>query len=148
MMGLNLHGLVHPVIALVHPDETITMYQSMGQRNIKGKITPIYAAPQTVMAQVQAVGDAALAHADRVGQNDITRHFYLHATAQRPPAGVVRPLARGGDIFQRAQEHGGTWWLIIATPEEFSRVGWVCVRCSLQAIAPDFTASDWYTEQK
>lgn len=143
MMGLNLHGMVRPIVAAVHPDESVTLYQSAGQRNVKGEIMPVYAASQTVTAQVQNVGDAALSHADKVGQNDVTRHFYLFATAQRPSAGVVRPLARGGDILQRADN---TWWLVVAVPEDFSQVGWVCVRCCLQVIAPDFSTSAWYTE--
>lgn len=143
MMGLNLHSLVSPLVAVVHPEEEVTLYQSTGQENVHGTIKPKYAAPQQVRAQVQSVGDAALSHADKVGQNDVTRHFYLFASPRNAPAGVVRPLARGGDMIQRKNT---TWWLITATPEEFSRAGWVCVRGTLQVKAPDFSASDWWEE--
>lgn len=144
MNGLNLHALVRPMIAAVHPEETVTLYQAHGQTNVAGKITPLYAAPRPVQAQVQNVGDAALAHADRVGQNDITRHMYLFATPGDAPAGVVRPLARGGDMIQRGPAAGGTWWLVTAVPEDFAQVGWVCVRVTLQVKAPDFSASEWW----
>lgn len=134
MIGINLHALARTMIAAVHPEEEVTMYQSAGQVNVLGQIKPLYAAPKVVMAQVQSVGDAALAHADKVGQNDITRHMYLHADAANPPAGLVRPLAKGGDMIQRGD---GTWWLVTATPEDFSSVGWVLVRVTLQVKAPD-----------
>lgn len=142
-MGLNLHALARPFIGAVHPEEEVTLYQSVGQVNELGVIKPKYAAPKILRAQVQSVGDAALSHADKVGQNDVTRHFYLFATPGNAPAGVVRPLARGGDMIQRCPEHGNTWWLVTATPEEFSRAGWVCVRGTLQVKAPDFSVSDW-----
>lgn len=144
MMGLNLHAIAHPMVTAIHPDETVTLYQSQGQINVAGKITPIYLPPQEVQAQVQTASDAALYHADRVGQNDVTRNMYLFANPYTPPAGVVRPMARGGDIIQRAN---GTWWQVVSVPEDFSGVEWVMVRCSLQVKAPDFSASSWWEVQ-
>ena len=41
---------------------------------------------------------------------------------------------RGGDMFQRGD---GIWWLITAVPDNFSRVGWICVRATLQVNAPE-----------
>ena len=144
MMGLNLHAIVHPMVTVIHPDETVTLYQAQGQTNVAGKITPVYLPPQPILAQVQTASDAALYHADRVGQNDVTRNMYLFANSDTPPAGVVRPMARGGDIIQRAN---GTWWLVVAVPEDFSGVEWVMARCSLQVKAPDFSASPWWEVQ-
>lgn len=152
MTGLNLHALARDLIQSVHPEEKVTLYQSVGQINVKGVITPKYAPGQTVLAQVQSVGDAKLYHTDRVGQNDITRHFYLFANPALPPAGIVRPLARGGDIIRRASgslcASDCTWWQVVSVPEDFSAgSGWVLVLASLQTIAPDFSASDWFAPE-
>ena len=139
--GLNLHDIVRTAIVAVHPDETVTLYQSTGQVNNYGEITPTYAAGQVVQAQIQSEGDAALYHADRVGMNSQTIKAYLYADKAFPPAGVDRPFCRNGDIFQRDD---GTWWLITAVTENFAGVGWVSVRGTLQVNPPDFSASSWY----
>lgn len=141
MNGLNLHAIVRGSITAVHPDESVTLYQSIGQDNVKGKIVPTYAAPQVVQAQVQSESDDKLFHADRKGENESTRRMYLYADASAPdmrPAGIVRPMARGGDFIMR---NDGTWWLVVGTPDEFARVGWVSVRTVLQVTGPDLSAS-------
>lgn len=137
MMGLNLHAAVRGMITAVHPDETVTLYQATGQSNTKGKLVPVYAAAQNVQAQVQSESDDKLFHTDRKGENETTRRMYLFADPDSPdtcPAGVVRPLARGGDMIQRSN---GTWWLITGTLDDFSHVGWVGVRAVLQVTAPE-----------
>ena len=40
MMGLNLHNIVRGAITAVHPDIECQLYHAMGQRNVKGKVTP------------------------------------------------------------------------------------------------------------
>lgn len=140
-MSLNLHALANPLISTIHSNELVTLYQSTGNKNIKGNIRPTYAEGILVSAQVQSVGDAALQQMGIEGQNDITRLFYLNSL-NLTPSGIVRPLARGGDIFQRTD---GTWWLVVAVTDDFStQSGWVCVRASLQVIKPDFSFSDWW----
>lgn len=143
MSGLNLHSLVRSMIPFVNPDEIVTIYHSKRQTNNKGKIIPIYEPPVTVQAQVQRVGDATLYHSDKVGQNDITKNFYLIANSVLPPYGLIRQLARGGDILKREDN---TFWLVVAVVEDFtSTSGWVCVRGSIQVNQPNFSASPWYT---
>jgi hypothetical protein len=140
---MNLHEMVRTAISAVHADETVTLYRAAGQTNVKGEIKAAYAPGETVKAQIQSEGDDALAHSDRVGQNETNRRFYLMASSPADkPAGIVRPLARSGDMLQRADE---TWWLITALTEDFSGAGWVAVRATLQVKAPDFSASDWWT---
>ena len=63
MMGLNLHNVVRGAITAIHPDETVTLYQSAGQRNVKGKIVSIYNEPQEVKANFQPLDSDALKHA-------------------------------------------------------------------------------------
>lgn len=45
---LNLHALVRGSISALHPDETVSLRQSIGQKNVKGRIAPVYAPALTV----------------------------------------------------------------------------------------------------
>lgn len=134
MKGLNLHAIVRGAINSVHPDETITLYQSIGQQNDDaGRVTPLYAEPQTVKAQVQSANNADLEHVNNMSQDTVVMRFYLFADVAFPPAPLERPFARGGDMIQRAD---GTWWLVTGSPDDFARVGWVCVLGTLQILPP------------
>ena len=130
--GINLHNVTRAAITTVNPDETVTLYQSQGQTNVAGLITPKYAEAVTCKAQVQSANNADLEHAERVGMNRNILRFYFYAGTY-PPAGIVRPFARNGDMIQRSD---GTWWLVTAEPDDFSRVGWVCVLGTLQERPP------------
>lgn len=143
-MLLNLHHSSRGHINLVNKDEDISLYKSIGQVNTKGQLRPKYAPAEKIKAQIQAEKDSALYHADRVGQNDTTRKAYIYADSSLPPAGVVRPFARGGDIIIRAD---GTTWLVIAVLKDFSAQGWVSVRIALQTKEADFSGSDWWVDE-
>ena len=121
MSGLNLHAIVRGAITSVHPDETVTLYQSTGQSNNYGIVTAQYAEPQTVKAQVQSANSADLELVERTSQNTVIMRFYLYASADTPPAPIVRPFARSGDMIRRVD---GTWWLVTASPDDFAQVGW------------------------
>lgn len=133
MIGLNLHNIVRGAITAVHPDETVTLYQSTGQVNVAGLVAPQYAAPVTVKAQVQSANNADLELVEKTSQNTVVMRFYLYADASMPPAGIERPFARSGDMIGRDD---GTWWLVTASPDDFARVGWVCVLGTLQELPP------------
>lgn len=138
---MNLHAVVRGSICAVHPEENVTLYRSTGASDSYGAPTPLYAEGKCLSAQVQSEGDEALYYSDNMGMNDVTRSVWLFADrnmAQRP-AGIFRPLARGGDMLRRAD---GTWWLITAVPEDFSASGWVKARISLQTEAPAIAAED------
>ena len=131
--GLNLHNIVRGAITAVHPDETVTLYQSTGQVNSYGVVTAQYAEPQTVKAQVQSANNADLELVERTSQNTVIMRFYLYASAAMPPAPIDRPFARSGDMIKRAD---GTWWLVTASPDDFAGVGWVCVLGTLPELPP------------
>lgn len=133
---MNLHAIANPAVSTVNPNETVVWYQNIGQTtDDTGLITPIYADPVTLVAQVQADGDAALNYSDRVGQNSIVRRFYLHGTQEQRAAGIVRPEVRGGDYIRR--EINGLYYLIDAVPDDFTATsGWLCVRGVEQVDAP------------
>jgi len=132
---MNLHAVVRASIPAVHPDESVAWYRSKGQTAADyGDVVRQYAAGVQLVAQVQSEGDAALYFANRAGESSIVRKFYLMASPATPPAGIVRPEARGGDFLRRAD---GGWWLVDAVKEDFSaNAGWVCVRGVLQDTIP------------
>lgn len=139
-MPVNLHALARRAVSRLHPEETVTLYQSAGQINVKGALTPIYDAPAQVSAQIQSISDDALTHADRTGMNSHTRKAWFFQLP-KPITTVDRATGRGGDVIQRSD---GTWWLVDALSEDFTASGWVSVRLTWQVKAPDFSASPWW----
>ena len=133
---MNLHLIANPAVATVNPNEEIVWYRNMSQTNdASGMVTPSFADGVQLTAQVQAEGDAGLYYADKAGQNDIIRKFYVRAEQATPPAGIVRLDLRGGDVIQRLLD--GSWYLVDAVTDDFSaRSGWVCVRGVQQFSAP------------
>lgn len=133
MGGLNLHDIVRGAITAVHPDETVQLYFNVGQNNDWGEVTPIYEGPYEVQAQIQSESDSALFHSERAGMNTETVKAYFYQSDTSPISDLSRFKERGGDMFQRAD---GSWWLITAIPDNFSDVGWISTRATLQVNAP------------
>ena len=109
-----------------------------------GRRTRAAASPRgtarTVSAQIQSLGQNDLAQAEQTSNTRVDRKAYLYApNPALPPQGIVRPLARNGDMLQRAD---GTWWLVTAMIEDFTASGWVCVGITQQVRGPDLSASD------
>ena len=141
----NLHALVRQAITGLHPDETVTLRQSVGQRNVRGRLTPVYGPAQVVQAQIQSLGQNDLAQSEATSNTRIDRKAYLYAPdASLPPQGIVRPLSRTGDMLERAD---GTWWLVTAMIEDFTASGWVCVGITQQVDGPDLSASEQAGEE-
>lgn len=143
-MAINLHAIVNPVIAGLHPNYNGTIYRSDGQAaNERGQLVPIYAEGEVIMMQLQSQSSDELYHADRVNMNDVIRHAYLYSASSTgsKPASLIRPFARNGDMIQHED---GTWWLVKELQEDFNKAGWVNVSIQLQVKAPDFSASPWW----
>ena len=137
---LNLHKIVRAVITSVAPDENVEVYHSKGHLNNKGALTPVYAEPVTMAAQIQTESGRELfyAGAGQLGQTKIIRKMYLYANSQiDKTAPILRPYARGGDLIFRPLEN--TWWLVTDLLEDFSNVGWVCVRCTQSNLPAEYT---------
>lgn len=132
---LNLHSIARGAIVALHPEEPVTLYQSSGQTNTRGVISPTYEAAQNVQAQIQSLSTDELANVESVAQTGQVRKAYLFGPPITTliPQGIVRPLARSGDMIQRAD---GTWWLVTGMMEDFSASGWVCVQITQQVDAP------------
>lgn len=140
---LNLHAIVRSPITALHPDETVTWYQSVGQVNVLGRIKPAYAQGVVLQAQIQTLSPDELQQREDTSKTEIHVKAYLMAQEINPPAGIIRIDARNGDFIQRAD---GTWWLITSVLEEFAKSGWECVGLVQQIKAPDFSGSGWHTE--
>ena len=140
---MNLHGIVRQAVNNLHPEVSASLYQAAGQETGDGgKIGAKYAQGIRITAQMQSEGPTALYQADRVGMEEVNRKFYLYSGSaiNERVAGIVRPLSRGGDILRLED---GTWWLVNAVIEDFTRSGWVCIRATMQVNPPDFSHSEW-----
>lgn len=152
MAGINLHAVVNPIITTLHPNHAATLYRSTGQSNVKGVIKATYAEGEAISVQIQSESAETLAHANYVGQEEVSRRIYLFSTpgmADRV-ASIVRPIARNGDFLQIDASdpwYSGQWYLIHAIIEDFTVAGsgWSNVRATLQVKGPDFSGSDWWT---
>ena len=133
MSGLNLHDIVRAAITYNHPDEEVQLYFNIGQENTWGTVTPTYQGPYAVMAQVQSESDAALFHSNNVGMNTETVRAYFYQDQALPIFDLSRFNQHGGDMFQRSD---GSWWLITGIPDNFSDVGWISTRATLQVNPP------------
>lgn len=77
MIGLNLHKVVRGVITAVHPDEECTLYQSVGQVNVKGIVKSKYSEPQSVKVNFQPLDTQALQHLERVGDTKASEQIFF-----------------------------------------------------------------------
>jgi hypothetical protein len=65
--------------------------------------------------------------------NTETVSVYFYQNNARAISDLSRFKERGGDMFQRSD---GSWWLITALPDNFSSVGWISARATLQVNGP------------
>lgn len=133
MNGINLHHVVRAPITFVHPDEELLWYHNEGASNVGGILTPAYASPVSLTAQVQSESDENLMHSDHAGMNTETVKVYLYWNTQKEPLNLDRFTVKGGDIFQRAD---GSYWLVTALTDNFADVGWVSCRATRQINPP------------
>lgn len=133
---INLHDIVRPVIPVLHPDENVLLVQSTGNVNVRGVVTPTWATPQTVIAQIQSMGTDELQAQTDVSVAGEQRKCWLYSdtVAGLTPDGIVRPLARGGDLIRRAD---GSWWYVAGLQEDFTASGWVSVHIAQQITVPE-----------
>ena len=115
---MNLHGTVRGAITSVNPDSLVSWQASAGNTvNAAGKQVPSYAAPVTVLAQVQPVPDRLLAHTDQLNVQGEFRVLYFYG-AKNP---IVRSEQLGGDLvaFPRVQGGNPQTWLIVQVLEQW-----------------------------
>ena len=133
---LNLHDLVRGAINIVNPDEDVWLIQNIGQTNVKGRITAVYAEPEKVRAQVQTLSGDDLTVVNDTQRTERDRKFYLYAETKtgNAPSGIIRPLGKSGDFMRR---NDGTYWKVYNVSEDYTTAGWVLVLPSQQVDVPD-----------
>ena len=137
--GINLHDVVRSAITAIHPDENCILYQSIGQRNIKSKTRPVYAAPKNVKANFQPLDAEALKHVEALSVTGVDEQVFLYSGEPTPVTGQQRIPTRTGDFIRR----GDTFWLVTAVFEDWTWDGWANVGVHRQVTPPDFSASEW-----
>ena len=138
--GINLHNVVRGAITSIHPDQNCTLYQSIGQRNVKGKVTPVYAEPKNVKANFQPLDTNTLKHLEALNDTAASEQVFLYSDESCPIAGQKRlPVTRTGDILNVENQ----WWLITSVIEDWVQDGWCNVGVHKQVNPPDFSASEW-----
>ena len=137
---INLHKVVRGVITSLHPDVTVTLYQSTGDqtRTERGDFVQTFEEVPNVRAQFQSLTTDQLQALEALNITSIVRRVYLYSDVgtKRTPWGEFRPLGRSGDYFKDAK---GNWWFVNAILEDFSLSGWVSLQCTLQTEPPNIT---------
>ena len=135
-MPLNLHDIVRGAINIVNPDEDVWLIQNIGQTNVKGRITAVYAPAQKVKAQVQTLSGDDLTVMNDTERTERDRKLYLYAETKTgtPPSGIIRPRGKSGDFMRR---NDGTYWKVYNVSEDYTTDGWVLVLASQQVDVPE-----------
>jgi hypothetical protein len=124
---LNLNMVVGSQIPAVNPDMLVTVQLNIGNTmNADGSVTPNYAPPVEVMAQVQPLTAGELRHMDMLNLSGTYRAIYTNG----PLRGAVRPSLRGGDRVTLAD---GSVYLVTQTLENwFETAGFTKCAMTLQ----------------
>ena len=135
-MSLNLHDIVRGAINIVNPDEDVWLIQNIGQTNVKGRITAVYAEPEKVRAQVQTLSGDDLTVMNDTQRTERDRKFYLYAETKtgNAPSGIIRPLGKSGDFIRRDD---GTYWNGYNVSEDYPTDGWGLVVAAQQGDVPE-----------
>lgn len=124
---MNLHGLVSQYVGSVNPLIQITIQVSTGS-TVRADFVPVpsYAAPITVLAQVQPLSTRDLQQLEGINLGGEMRSVYLNGIVN----GVVRVLLKGGDLITLPD---GTIWLVTMVPEAWNlTAGWTKAVITLQ----------------
>lgn len=120
---MNLHSIAGPIIAAVNPMIAGKVRYSDGYEMGPGrKQVPKYKPDAAARLQVQPLSGKDLAHLEAQNIQGVQRSVYMHGDTQ----GVVRPLAKGGDLLI----FDGKTWLVTVVFETWP--DWCKVGVTLQ----------------
>ena len=121
---MNLHSTVSGAIGAVSPLQQITIQLSTGATTgPSGKRTPVYGAPISATAQIQALQYNDIVQAEGMQIEGVRRKLYIQGHVD----GLVRANNKGGDIVTLAD---GTVWLVAMIAEHWPT--WTCAIITLQ----------------
>lgn len=127
---MNLHAIAFANTRAVNPQQTLIVQVSTGNAtNADGTRTPTYAAPVTVLGDVQALTYKDIQQISGLNLNGTRRAIYLNGEVD----GLVRVENKGGDLIT---DQYGNVWLVALVLEQWSDVGpvpsWVKCAVTLQ----------------
>lgn len=124
---MNLHGIVASAVGAVNPQIPVSVQVSTGSTiGANGKRTPIYAAPVTVLGQVQALQFRDIQQMDALNLQGTRRAIYLRGRVD----GLVRSENKGGDLITIAEGVNAGVWLVAVMAEQWP--DWCKALCTLQ----------------
>lgn len=104
---MNLHGIASGIVGAVNPPVPIVIKVSTGYTTAAdGSRAPSYAAPVTVLGQVQALSYQDLAQMDGLNIQGEKRAVYINGRVD----GLIREENKGGDIVTF---NGHTWLVVL-----------------------------------
>ena len=93
---MNLHGIVAPYVGIVNPLTSVIIERSTGYTiNAQHKQVPSYAAPVTVMGQVQSLTYSDLQQTEGLNIQGERRGVYINGRTD----GLIREDKLGGDLI-------------------------------------------------
>lgn len=124
---MNLHGIVAPLIGAVNPQIALSIQVSTGSTVADdGKQTPTYAAPVTVLGQVQALQYRDIVQMDALNLQGTRRAIYINGRVD----GLIRSENKGGDLITIAGGVNAGVWLVAIVAEAWP--DWTKALCTLQ----------------
>jgi hypothetical protein len=111
---MNLHGIASPYISSVNPFTSVSLQISTGS-TVRADFVPVpaYAAPVTVLGQIQPISTRDLAQLEGINLGGVKWKIYLNGAIN----GIVRPEKLGGDLVTiTTGQHQGVW-LVVAVLE-------------------------------
>jgi hypothetical protein len=109
---MDLRGIANTVSNAVNPNIIVGVRVSTGSTIGAGlKQVPIYAAPVSGPAQLQALDNSELRQIEGLNLQGVIRGIYLRGVL----AGVVRPNQTGGDLIMI----GTQTWLVVKVLESW-----------------------------
>jgi len=132
---MNLHGIASGYVSAVNPMVACSVEISIGStQNADYSPAPAYAAPITIMGQVQSLTFSDLRQLDGLNLQGTKRAIYLLGDVE----GLVRKDNKGGDLITMPN---GNVWLVAMVLEAWlhdagnpNEPGWVKVAVTLQNV--------------
>ena len=124
---MNLFNITAGAVGAVNPRIPVCVRTSTGNAvGADGTVTPTYADPVTVLAQVQALSGRDLRQVEALNLQGTLRTFYFNGTVD----GIVRVTANGGDLITTPD---GSIWLVSVVLEPWNlTANWTKVVGTLQ----------------
>lgn len=124
---MNLRGIANRATQRINPNIAVQLNRSTGYTTDAAyKQVPAYAAPESIIVQVQALTQSEIEHLDSLGISNGQASIF----APTQLSSVDRPGQSGGDLIvfgassDTPAELRGQTWLVVALLEGWAGSGW------------------------